>query len=86
MDTTTKTETRCETVDLTVPWTDDNGNLNVVKGDLISELGIGLAQVSDVDLIENGRFVRYELDGYLGVQFVGPKDEVTVYRYITTEE
>jgi hypothetical protein len=83
MDTATK---RCETVDLTIPWTDDNGDLNIVKGDLIEEPGVGLALVSDIDLIEEGRFVRYELDGHLGVQFAAPKDQIKVYRYIETTE
>lgn len=81
------TKPRCETVDLTVPWTDDHGNLNVVKGDLISEFGIGFALISAVDLVEDGRVVRYTLDGQAGVAFADPKDEVTVHRYVEhTEE
>lgn len=87
MSTTSQTNAstpRCETVDLTLTWTDERGNLNVVKGDLISEIGIGFALISAVDLIEAGAVVRYKLDGQLGVAFADPKDEVTVHRYIET--
>lgn len=79
------TKTRCETVDMTVSWTDEQGRLNVVRGDLIEELGHP-ELISDIALIENGRFVRYEMDGRLGVEFAAPKDEVKVYRYIETTE
>lgn len=79
-------KTRCETVDQTFTWTDQDGNLNIREGDLISEFGIGFALVSAVDLIEDGRVVRYKLDGQLGAAFADPKDEVTVHRYIETTE
>lgn len=79
------TKTRCETVDMTVSWTDEQGRLNVVKGDLIEELGRP-ELISDIDLIEDGRFVRYELDGRLGVEFARPTDKVRVFRYVETGE
>lgn len=79
------TKTRCETVDLTIPWTDDNGNLNVAKGDLIKEYS-EFEQIASVDLIEDGRVVRYEIDGKHGVDFAAPKDLVKVFRYIETVE
>lgn len=79
------TKTRCETVDLTIPWTDDNVDLQIEPGDLITEPGIGFALVAAVDLIEDGRFVRYELEGHLP-DFAAPKDKVKVHRYIETTE
>lgn len=82
----TISKTRCETVDLSISWTDDNGNLQIVEGDLIEEGGRPELIVS-VDLVEDGRFVRYEVDGRYGAEFARPKDKVTVHRYIEhTEE
>lgn len=78
-------KTRCETVDQTIPWVNEDGTLNIVEGDLIEELGHP-EQILTVDLIEDGRVVRYELVGQLGTEFALPKDEVKVYRYIETTE
>lgn len=85
MDTVSPTKTRCEVVDLTIPWTDDNGRLNIVKGDLIKEYS-EFEQIASVDLIEDGRIVRYEIEGKHGVDFADPKDLIKVYRYAETTE
>lgn len=85
MDTATKTETRCEAVTLTLPWTDEHGRLNVAEGDLIDDNG-RCEQIADVAVLDGGKSVCYELDGDFGVSFALPKDEVTVYRYIETTE
>jgi hypothetical protein len=84
---TPTTKTRCETVDMTVPWTDDNGNLNVGKGDL----------VTDADKFEivteihwNPAWDMRVAVGYEGrgsLVFKDPAETVKVHRYIEhTEE
>jgi hypothetical protein len=60
MDTVT-TKTRCESIDQIVEWTRPDGTLNIEAGDLILEYG-KLQQIARIDLVEDGRFVRYELE------------------------
>lgn len=80
MDTTTKTETRCETVDLIVTWDQVeagdlalwDGRLDLVTDIHLDELGDGLAGIL--------------LDGRDAHQWVKRDDKTAVARYITTEE
>lgn len=89
MSTTSQTNAskpRCETVDLTLTWTDERGNLNVVKGDLIEENG-QFEQIDcvHVDAWQPAVLVRYEGSHECHVK---PLDGlVKVFRYIEhTEE
>lgn len=89
MSTTSKTrasKTRCETVDQTLTWTDDNGHLNVESGDLIEVNG----EFELVDCVgfdpANDNVVGYSLADRDGIAFVPRDDRVKVFRYIETTE
>lgn len=84
---TTTGKTRCETVDLTVPWTDNNGNLQIHEGDLVRIDG-RFEQVAklhwDTEYFLN---VVVRFDGHDEFQRRNPAEQVEVFRYIEhTEE
>jgi hypothetical protein len=85
MDTVTTTKTRCEVLDQIVEWTRPDGTLNIEAGDLILEYG-KLQQIACITLVDDGGFVRYELEGVPGPDFAAPTDMVAVRRYIETAE
>lgn len=87
MDTTTKTETRCEVVDQIVAWTAPDGTLQIEAGDLI----LWERQFATVTRIGRDKemptfSVRVELDGHQPVYLVAPDQLVAVRRYIETTE
>lgn len=86
MDATTKTKTRCETVDQILPWTDPAGRLNIEVGDLVLDGG-GFKQIGYVELGKGSNLVWYSFVGESDVaSFVGADELIGVRRYLETTE
>ena len=86
MDTATKTGTRCEVVDQIVSWTDSDGRLNIVVGDLVIH-DDRFEEVTEIhyDPVQS-MHVSVGFEGRNSLVFKDPAAPVAVRRYIETTE